>query len=62
MKRPFFLRLALRNRGRALMRRYVRLADHFGDGYFDVAEQIYPRLVLYRKRAMRIAMKLRVLA
>lgn len=57
MKRNLLLR-ALRRRGRDLMRRWQRLCDHFGDGVPEVAERIYPRLISYRRRAMRIARRL----
>lgn len=59
MKRPVFFRTALLNRGRKLMRRWVNLVQEFGDGDHRTAERLYPRLTSYRKRAYRIAMRLR---
>lgn len=54
----FLLKLALRRRGRALMSRWTHLVEHFGNGDSGIAENFYPRLRSYRKRALRIALRL----
>lgn len=53
---------AMRRRGSELMRRWQRLVDHFGDGIPAIAERAYPRLVSYRRRALRLARRLRQLS
>ena len=58
MKR-YLIYLALYRRGEHLMKSWMRLVQHFGDGNSNTAERTYPRLISYRKRAMRIARKLR---
>jgi hypothetical protein len=49
----------LRRRGAKLMQRWQRLVDHFGDGIPEIAEKFNPRLISYRRRALRIVFKLR---
>ncbi len=51
----------MHRRGRNLIRLWQTLVNEIADGNVELAEKMHPRLASFRKRALRIALKLRTL-